>query len=616
MAGQHAGPTTRPRVFRRVPFRSTLRAMMAGDSAAPERRRTSTPSRASAPIAVVSRVAPNRWDLFVLPLLLAVVLVIVHGARELAQPLEAVSEAPISLAPSALPRYALLTTIRMFVAMAASLVFTFVYATAAAKSRRLEKVLIPALDILQSVPVLGYLSFAVVFLLDVFPGKTIGVEIAAVFAIFTSQAWNMAFSFYQSLRTVPADLDEATRAFRFTAWQRFWRLDAPFAVPGLVWNMMMSMSGGWFFVVASEAITVGGRDILLPGVGSYVAAAILARDLPAIASAVVCMIVVIGIYDQLVFRPLVAWSAKFHAEEVEAATAPRSWLLLVFQRTRAFRWAAAHVGGAATDLLKVGAPRRESGEARPAWRAALGAALWYGALTATLGASLWAIFLYVRTGVGWPDLGEALLLGLFTLIRVVSLVLIASIVWVPIGVHIGLRPRLAEKVQPLIQFLAAFPANLLFPFAVLGILHFQLDPGVWLSPLMILGTQWYILFNVIAGTMAFPADLRQAADNLGVRGLHWWIRVMLPGIFPYYVTGAITASGGSWNASIVAEIARWGDTTLTARGLGAYIQEVTDAGDYPRIVLGILVMSAYVTALNRLLWRPMYAFAEKRLRIG
>lgn len=559
---------------------------------------------------------PNRWDWLAATLLFAVAVSVVHGVRSMSGSLEEVTQTPISLDPEALPLYALLTTLRMFAAMGASLLFTFIYGTAAAKSRRLEQILIPLLDILQSVPVLGYLSFTVLLFMDLFPGRALGVELAAIFAIFTSQAWNMAFSFYQSLRTVPPDLEEASQAFRFTGWLRFWRLDASFAMPGLVWNMMMSMSGGWFFVVASEALTVSGQEVLLPGIGSYVAVAIAQMDLAAIGYAILAMVIVIAIYDQLAFRPLVAWSAKFRVEELEAATVPRSWLLRWFQRARALRLLVRPFVRLSDTLLKLGAPKREAGLPLSARLRRIGAISWYVALAAAICGSVWALIAYARVGVGWADLAEALLLGLFTLIRVIVLVLLASIVWVPIGVAIGLRPRVAEKVQPLIQFLAAFPANLLFPFAVMGIVHFDLTPGIWLSPLMILGTQWYILFNVIAGTMSFPADLRQAADNLGVKGWRWWRQVMLPGIFPYFVTGAITASGGSWNASIVAELVNWGDTVLVTRGLGAYITQVTEAGDYPRIVLGIAVMAAYVTVFNRVVWRPMYAFAERRLRIG
>jgi NitT/TauT family transport system permease protein len=500
--------------------------------------------------------------------------------------------------------------------MAASLLFTFTYGTLAAKSRRAGQLLIPLLDILQSVPVLGYISFTVVFFMSLFPGRVAGAELAAIFAIFTSQAWNMAFSFYQSLRTAPRDLEEATRNFRFSPWQRFWRLEVPFAMPGLVWNMMMSMSGGWFFVVASEAITVGDTTITLPGIGAYLAQAMADRNLLAVGWVVLAMTVVIILYDQLMFRPLVAWADKFRFEQTGGQLAPSSWFLRLLQHSRLMLT----IGRPAGQLVSGLARRRfASLEWHP--RAAreqpskLADALWFAALAALAAYAAWKVVAFVATGVGWADVGTAFELGLFTLIRVIVLLLIASLIWVPAGVHVGLRPRLAEKIQPLAQFLAAFPANLLFPVFVVLIVGWHLNPNIWLSPLIILGTQWYILFNVIAGTTAYPNDFREAASNFHMRGWQWWREVMLPGIFPYFVTGAITAAGGAWNASIVAEAVSWGDTKLTAAGLGAYIADNTAAGNYPKIVLGIAVMSLFVTLFNRFLWRPLYAYAENRLRL-
>jgi NitT/TauT family transport system permease protein len=559
---------------------------------------------------------PNRWDIIAFPLVFGLLLLAAKGARETLAPLSALKEPVISLDPINLPQYALRTTLRMLAAMIASLVFTVTYGTLAAKSRRAELVLVPLLDILQSVPVLGYISFTVVFFMSLFPGRVAGAEAAAIFAIFTSQAWNMTFSFYQSLRTVPRDLEEATHSFRFSAWQRFWRLEAPFAMPGLVWNMMMSMSGGWFFVVASEAITVGDRTITLPGIGAYLAQATAEKDLAAVGWVVLTMTAVIILYDQLMFRPLVAWADKFRFEQTGAQTVPGSWFLDLLQRSRLL--------GTLTNpgslLLHALARRRfaplRQGIAndRPS-RSTIVDVLWFIAVAAGAVFAAWKIIDFVAAGVGWDDVFDALKLGLFTLTRVVVLIAVASLIWVPIGVAVGLRPHLAEKIQPLAQFLAAFPANLLFPVFVVAIVRFELNPDIWLSPLIILGTQWYILFNVVAGTMAYPNDFREAATNFRMRGWQWWRQVMLPGIFPYFVTGAITAAGGAWNASIVAEAVSWGDTKVTAHGLGAYIAENTAAGDYPRIVLGIAVMSMLVTLFNRLLWRPLYAYAEERLRL-
>lgn len=558
----------------------------------------------------------SRWDLVALPIVLGCALLLLHGAREMAVPLAHIVETPISLAPSALPGYALQTTLRMLVAMVASLLFTFTYGALAAKSRRLGPFLIAVLDILQSVPILGFLSFALLLLVDIVPGSAIGAELAAIFAIFTSQAWNMAFSFYQSLRTVPEELEEVARAFRMPAWLRFWRLEVPFAMPGLIWNMMMSMSGGWFFVVASEAITAGGAEVLLPGIGSYVATAIAAKNLPAIGWAIAAMLIVIGLYDQLLFRPLVTWSAKFAFEEVEAEVKPRSWLLRAWRRSALARALVAPLGRIGRRSLLVGAPLQQGEAASPRRREPLLDAIWGVVLAAGLAVGGYALVTYLGAGLGWSDLARTLWLGFLTLIRVVVLIALSSLVWVPVGVAIGLRPRLAQRVQPLIQFLAAFPANLLFPLVVAGVVHLHLSPDIWLSPLMILGAQWYILFNVIAGAQAIPADLRQVSDNLQVGGWLWWKRIALPAVFPYFVTGAITASGGAWNASIVAEIVTWGDVTLVSEGLGAYITHATVSGDHPRLILGIATMSAYVVSFNFLFWRPLYLRAERRFRIG
>jgi NitT/TauT family transport system permease protein len=561
---------------------------------------------------------PNVWDVVALVLVIGAMVLIVYGGEQTTLPLSTLDTTPVSLDPANLPLYALRTTMRMLLAIICSTIFTFIYAALAAKSRRAEMVLIPLLDILQSVPILGFLTFTVVFFLNLFPGNVFGAELACVFAIFTSQAWNMTFSMYQSMRNVPKDLEEASLSFHLSGWQRFWRLDVPFAMPGLIWNAMMSMSGGWFFVVASEAITVGDTTVTLPGVGSYVALAIKEQNLAAIGYAILTMLLVIIIYDQLLFRPVVAWADKFRFEQTASATAPTSWMLDLFRRTRALR-ALTYPFAALNRVfsnLRVPLPGRliERTRSGPPSRAI--DAGWLAIVIACTGYAAWRVYQYLSASLALSDVLSAVGFGFITLARVVVLIALATLIWVPVGVWIGLRPKLAERIQPLAQFLAAFPANLAFPVFVVVIVRFGLDPNVWLSPLMILGTQWYILFNVIAGASAFPTDLREAAGSFHLKGWRWWIKVVLPGIFPYYITGAITASGGSWNASIVAEVASWGDTHLTATGLGAYIAKATEAGDFPRVVLGIAIMCVLVTLFNRLLWRPLYAFGERRLRLG
>jgi NitT/TauT family transport system permease protein len=570
------------------------------------------------PAALGQALRPNIWDLVALILVIGAMVLIVYGGAQTTAPLSTLDIAPVSLDPANLPLYALRTTLRMLLAIVCSIIFTFIYAALAAKRRRAEMVLIPLLDILQSVPILGFLTFTVVFFMNLFPGRVFGAELACVFAIFTSQAWNMTFSMYQSMRNVPKDLEEASQSFHLSGWQRFWRLDVPFAMPGLIWNTMMSMSGGWFFVVASEAITVGNTTVTLPGIGSYVAMGIQKQNLPAIGYAILTMLMVIIAYDQLLFRPVVAWADKFRFEQTASATAPTSWMLDLFRRTRALRalsYPFAAFNKAISNLHfavpKILRPPVKSG---PPSRIA--DAAWLALIIASTGYAAWRIYEYLSATLGPSDILSAVGYGVITLARVIVLIALATLIWVPVGVWIGLRPKLAERIQPLAQFLAAFPANLAFPMFVVIIVRYSLNPNVWLSPLMILGTQWYILFNVIAGASAFPTDLREAAGSFHLRGWRWWTKVILPGIFPYYITGAITASGGSWNASIVAEVASWGDTHLTATGLGAYIAIATEAGDFPRVVLGIAVMCILVTLFNRLLWRPLYAFGERRLRLG
>ncbi|HRN81991.1 ABC transporter permease [Nitrosomonas europaea] len=562
------------------------------------------------------------WDLVAALLVLGMVVFLAQTSRDLMQPLAGPGETIISLEPSGLPEYALRTLLRMLAAMVLSLIFTFTYATWAAKSRRAGQVLIPLLDILQSVPILGFISVTVVFFMSFAPGRMLGAELVAIFAIFTSQAWNMAFSFYQSLRTVPTELVEASRSFRLSPWMRFWKLEVPFAMPALVWNMMMSMSAGWFFVVASEAISVGNTVVTLPGIGSYIALAIDQRDLGAVGRAIAVMLIVILIYDQLLFRPLVAWVDRFRFEQEADRNPPRSWVLMALRRSRwvamavvplvrMWRWTyRAGNDGASRELARTA--RNTMGSGVISWLDWL----WYGAIAVICAFSMWKITVFVLQGVTPDEVGTTVFLGCVTMVRVFVLIAVASVIWVPVGVWIGLHPEAARIIQPVTQFMAAFPANLLFPLAVSGIVVLRLDPDIWLSPLMILGTQWYILFNVIAGASTIPGELRNIGINLGVRGWLWWRRIALPAVFPFYMTGAVTASGGSWNASIVAELANWGDTTLKANGLGAYIAEATAAGDFHRIVLGIAVMSAFVVLINRLFWRPLYILAERKFRLG
>ena len=500
----------------------------------------------------------SRWDVLAFIVVIGLIAFLGEAARGLFEPLTQLEVSPLSLDPVHLPEYAARTTLRMLAALFLSLVFTLTYATWAAKSERAGKLLVPILDILQSVPILGFISITSVFFLSLAPGRVLGAEFAAVFAIFTSQAWNMAFSFYQSLRTVPTELEEAAESFRLSPWMRFWQLEVPFGMPALVWNMMLSMSGGWFFVVASESISVGHSAVALPGVGSYIALAIEHKNLRAICWAIATMLIVILLYDQLLFRPLVAWVDRFRVEQEPGERVPDSWALTMMRRSRLIT--AATLAFHAAVLWTSRAVRRTdkpraSKRGRPKRSLDL---FWVSLVIVAVVLGLWHLVAVLIANTPLQEALHVCALAIITMLRVFILIALASIVWVPIGIWVGMRPRAAQIVQPIAQFMAAFPANLLFPIAVYGIVEWKLNPDIYLSPLMILGTQWYILFNIIAGASAIPAEMRYAAANLGVKGWLWWRKVALPAVLPFYVTGAITASGGSWNAAQVAELATWG----------------------------------------------------------
>ena len=574
------------------------------------------PSLAGSGVSVPAGARRFWFDAVAFLMVSAFLVLVSFGMGEMSAPIIQLELSPISLDIGHLPEYALRTTLRMLLAVLASLVFTLIYATLASKSRKAGQIMIPLLDILQSVPVLGYISFTVAGFLALFPGNTLGVEAAAIFAIFTSQAWNMTFSLYQSLQSIPHDMHEVAAVFKLSGWQKFWKMELPYAMPGLIWNMMVSMSGGWFFVVASEAITVGEQHVALPGIGSYIALAISEQDMHAIAWAIATMTLVILLYDQLLFRPLVAWSDKFRYEMTASQHAPRSWVLSLFSKSRLARKMFSPVKRLNHFVLRI---RLFQASTQSIYRSNRQAQVldyaWFLLVGGVGVVAGWHMLIFLCNSVTLADMMEVAMLAGLTLLRVVVLIIIASLIWVPLGVYIGLRPRLARLVQPLAQFLSAFPANLLFPLAVMLISHYQLNPDIWLSPLMILGTQWYILFNIIAGASTFPNDLMEAAQNLKINGWLWWRKVMLPGIFPYYLTGALTASGGAWNASIVSEAVSWGKQSYTARGLGAYIAHMTEAGDMAHIVLGVSAMSLTVVLFNKFVWRPLYMLSAKKLRL-
>jgi len=530
---------------------------------------------------------------------------------------------PLSLDVALIPYYTARTVLRMFIAFAAALLFTFVYGYIAAKSVRARKVMLPLLDILQSVPVLGFLSITVTGFLALFPGSLLGVECASIFAIFTAQAWNMTFGFYHSLITIPAELQEVATVYKLNGWQRFTKVELPSSAIGLMWNSMMSFGGGWFFVAQSEAISVLNKNIKLPGLGSYMAASVEAGDTRAAVYAIVAMIVSIVVIDQLVWRPLVAWAEKFKLEQVEGKDSPTSWLLDLLQHSYVLAWLSDHVGNAVgrfserASALGSDLTRTISGRTPAPAKSLLRIGLWVLAVFGIGWLILDAIGIaqQIRTDMSESQMLHVVWLGVLTLLRVVGMSILATLIWTPIGVWIGLRPRVARIAQPLAQIAASFPVNMTFPFIVAFFIFAHIPINLGSVLLMALGTQWYILFNVIAGAMAIPTDLREAAALFGLHRWQLWKTLIIPAIFPFWVTGALTATGGAWNASIVAEVATWGNDKLVADGLGAYIAQVTEQGDQPAIYFSIMVMAFFVVVINRFFWRRLYDLAERKYKL-
>lgn len=558
-------------------------------------------------------------DLPVAVAVFSLLVAILHLGHAMTTP-TALEQVVIRLDIAQVPYYAFRSVARAFIAFSWALVFTLVYGSLAAHSVRAERVLMPLLDILQSVPVLGFLSVTLTGFLALFPGSLLGMEMASIFAIFTSQVWNMAYSFFQSVRAVPRDLREAAIVMRLTPFQRFARIEVPFAMNGLVWNAMVSFGNGWFFLAASEAITVLGSDIRLPGIGSYLATAVEAGEFGHIGVAILAMISVILLLDVMFFRPLLAWAQKFGPgsaldEDVE------SIVLKILGRSRMVEAFRERVLRAASDLFVDRLPlvaQRALEQTAPGfvrrWKSVVGWALLVGAGLLVLSyASSGAA--EIATRVTLEQVLGYVVDGLFTLLRVFSCVVFASVVWVPIGLVVGSRPGLARRLRPIIQLGCSFPANLLYPMLTWVFLRYGVDLGIGSVLLMLLGSQWYILFNVIIGALSVPNDLREVGRVMRFTRWQRFRHVMLPVVLPYWVTGAITAAGGAWNASIVAEVTTLGADTLTCRGLGASMTKATQVGDWPGIILTIVIMSAFVVATNRLVWRRLYLYAEEHLRL-
>ena len=575
-----------------------------------------------APQLVVDQNRPRfTWaDGIVLLVLFGLLWSAMHFGRGMLVAFDPAGVPDLDFATSQIPYYAGRTLLRMWIAFAFSLFFAILLGYLAAKSLSARAVILPALDVLQSVPVLGFLSATVVGFMALFPGSLLGVECAAIFAIFTGQVWNMAFGFYHSMVTIPTDMQEAASTYGLSRWQRFRTVELPSSAHSLIWNSMMSFGGGWFFVAQSEAISVMNKDIKLPGLGSYMAMAIEKGDNHAALLAVIAMLVLILVSDQLVWRPLLAWADKFKMELTESGLSPTSWVYKLLRGTYVFTWLALRVWQPMQDALdqalwrlkpRVGRAPRPTAQ-WPLRLAGIALACWLG-YEAILG--VLAAISSLHGALTVASFGHIVWLGFLTLLRVLAMTVLATLIWTPIGVWIGFHPKVARFAQPLAQIGASFPVNMTFPLIV-GLFVATNTSMNWGSIFLIaMGTQWYILFNVIAGAMAIPNDLKEVARIYGLRNWQLWRTLILPAIFPFWVTGACTAAGGAWNASIVAELATWGNTTLKADGLGAYIAEVTKSGNTPLIIASIGVMSLFVVLMNKLIWRRLYAYAERRFRL-
>jgi NitT/TauT family transport system permease protein len=548
-------------------------------------------------------------------LLAVAVVALVFGFLRLDQEWTAPARASIEIdiSPWALPKYTLFSLSRGLIAYAISLGFTLVYGYWAAKSTVAERVLIPLLDILQSIPVLGFMPGIVLSLVAAFPRSNAGLELAAIVMIFTGQAWNMTFSFYHSLRSVPNDQREVAEAYHFTWWERLKWVELPFSTIGLVWNSMMSMAGGWFFLMVSEAFVLGDKDFRLPGLGSYMSVAVAKGDGVAMVWAVVAMTLMIVVLDQLLWRPVVVWAQKFRVEEGANEANPRSWVLDLLIGSRLLQ-------GAARLWEKL---RRDTGDsvgiAKPPSNSRLPpSALSTGlfvllVLGMSFGAWKLALTLRFTTAGEWLRLGEA---GLATLGRVLLSTAIGTAWALPAGLAIGLSPRLSRLLQPVVQVVASFPAPMLFPIVVAALRGAGVTLGWGSIVLMLLGTQWYILFNVVAGASAIPSDLREAARMYRLGRWARFSALYLPAVFPHLVTGWVTAAGGAWNASIVSEFVAVKGETLTTWGLGAEISEAASRADFPRLAASVLAMSVLVVTWNRLVWRPLNEIAETRFSLS
>lgn len=562
----------------------------------------------------------NIWDAFAITLVIWLFVALKNTMGYMSSPVPVSLEHTVSLDPFHLPEYAFRSIIRIFLALIASITFSVIYALIAAKNKYLQKAMISLLDIMQSIPILGYLSFTLAGFIALFPDRMLGLELAVIFTVFTCQVWNITYSIYQSIITIPEDIKNTDTVFKLNPIQRFILVEFPYAIPSLIWNIMISISNSWFFVVASEAIIEGNHSFFLPGIGSYIASAIGHENLHSIFYAIGAMGVIILLYDQFLFRPLVEWSKKFRYDFTPSDSGSnKSWdqklvtnskilRTLNYPFKKLYRYLIAHkfVEDAQNDQHAF---KPNKSLVRKYER--IKEMFWYIAICIFAGYSLYKVGMFLYTDIPVSEIQHSLYLGFITTIRIIVVMLITVAIWLPISIYIGFNPKFAKIVQPLALTFASFPANLIFPLCIFIIHKYHLNPDVWLSVLLILSIQWYLVFNIIAGASTFPANLKEVVKTFDIKGIKLLFKIITPSILPHFLVGAITAWGSAWNSTIIAEFAEWGTTTLTATGIGAYVTEANNAGDLSKIILGILVMLIYIEFFNRFFWRPLFQYADK-----
>lgn len=554
----------------------------------------------------------NSWDIIISCLIIVIFASAAWSITQMNLPLEKIQNQVISLDVSYLPLYTFRSIIRMLLGLLLSLWFTLTFGTWAARSLRAERIIIPLIDICQSVPILGFLTLFSWGLLLLFPGSVLGAECAAIFAIFTSQVWNMTLSFYQSLKSMPEEYNELCSIYHLSPWQKFLRVEIPHAMPSLAMNMMLSLSASWFFVVASEVINFQVYSIKLPGIGSYIQQADDAGNLYAIGYALIAMLCAIILSNQLIFNPIFHWISRYQNQPGQEY---RSWLVTACSKTKWIKTLFQSINGIYASTinrrLKKQPKNIKETKLNPEFMNRIWTFIEVTLVTILGSLTVYGFMFYTNVN----EVVTVFYFGFLTLVRIVAMLSISIMIWVPVGVWIGLKKQAPKICLPIIQVLAAFPVNLIYPLMTLLIIKYQLDPEIWVSPLIILGTQWYILFNVIAGTMSIPKDLKIATQSLQLTSLAKWQSLILPAIAPDLLTGIITAAGGAWNASIVAEYITWNGKTIVATGIGSYITEATYNNAYNFQALGIIVMCIYVVAINRFFWAPLYQYTQNRFKL-